>query len=371
MSLTHYDVETPVFMPVGTQGTVKGLLPDQLEELDCQIILGNTYHLGVKPGSELLKKAGGLHKFMSWNRAILTDTGGFQMVSLLNLAQVTEDGVKFRSPYGATDCILTPEECIKIQNATGADVIMQLDDVVKTTLTGTRVKESVYRTSRWLERCLSAHERPHDQALFPVCQGDINEKLRLISTQMHVEKNLPGFAIGGLCGNEFKSEFWKMVFLSTNVLPKNKPRYLMGVGFALEMVVCCALGIDMYDCVFPIRTARFGCALVSSGQLNLKLAKYKFDFQPIDEKCECSTCKRYTRAYLHSVVTLETNACHLLSIHNLCFQMTLMKLVRKSIKEQKFPQFVREFVGKVFVDKPCPVWAINALKAVNITLNPE
>lgn len=188
MKLAHYDVETPVFMPVGTQGTMKGLLPEQLEQLDCQIILGNTYHLGMRPGTELLEKAGGLHKFMGWKRALLTDSGGFQMVSLLQLARITEEGVKFQSPFGAGECMLTPEESIKIQNAIGADIIMQLDDVVHSTLTGPRVVESVDRTSRWLDRCIGAHKRPHDQALFPIVQGTINADLRLRSTHMHMQK---------------------------------------------------------------------------------------------------------------------------------------------------------------------------------------
>ncbi|KAK2577326.1 hypothetical protein KPH14_003455 [Odynerus spinipes] len=368
ITLVHHHVDTPVFMPVGTQGTLKGLLPQQLEELNCQIILGNTYHLGNRPGTEILQKAGGLHKFMNWKRALLTDSGGFQMVSLLQLAKITEEGVKFKSPYNDTDCMLTPERSIEIQNTIGADIIMQLDDVVKSTLTGQRVEEAMGRTVRWLDRCLSAHERSDEQSIFPIVQGGLDPKLRSKCAHELTKREVNGYAIGGLSGGESKEDFWKMVHLSTDILPKTKPRYLMGVGFAADLVVCCALGIDMYDCVFPTRTARFGCALVRTGQLNLKQNQYSKDMRPIDESCPCSTCKTYTRAYLHEIVTIETVACHLLTVHNIAFQMKLMKDIRESIKEQKYPEFVQNYMLNVYPDKKYPEWIINALKSVNIAL---
>ncbi|XP_014481325.1 PREDICTED: probable queuine tRNA-ribosyltransferase isoform X2 [Dinoponera quadriceps] len=364
MTLVHHHVDTPVFMP----GTLKGLLPQQLEQLDCQIILGNTYHLGNRPGADILRKAGGLHKFMNWKRALLTDSGGFQMVSLLHFAEITEEGVKFKSPYDESECMLTPEHSIQIQNAIGADIVMQLDDVVKSTLTGPRVEEAMHRTTRWLDRCLSAHERPDEQSIFPIVQGGLDLKLRSESARQQVQREVNGYAVGGLSGGESKDDFWRMVHLSTDILPKSKPRYLMGVGFAVDLVVCSALGIDMYDCVFPTRTARFGCGLTRTGQINLKKAQYSRDLRPIDEACECSTCRTHTRAYLHQIATIETVSCHLLTVHNVAFQMRLMRDIRESIKEQRFPKFVQDYMLTAYPNKDYPTWIINALEAVNVTL---
>ncbi|KAK2145430.1 hypothetical protein LSH36_682g01071 [Paralvinella palmiformis] len=309
ITLPHGEVDAPVFMPVGTQGTLKGLLPEQLEELNCQIILGNTYHLGNRPGPDLLEKVGGLHKFMGWKKSLLTDSGGFQMVSLLDLAEITEEGVKFQAPHDKSVMMLTPEKSIHIQNAIGADIMMQLDDVVASTTTGPRVEEAMYRTIRWLDRGLKANKNATTQNLFPIVQGGLDPDLRRKCAQELIKRDVAGFAIGGLSGGEEKKLFCKMVSISTDILPRDKPRYLMGVGFAVDLVVCVALGCDMFDCVFPTRTARFGSALVPTGQLQLKKDKYKKDFRPIDDSCSCSTCQRYTRAYLHTVVTREPVAC--------------------------------------------------------------
>lgn len=371
MELPHGPVDTPVFMPVGTQGTLKGFLPEQLEKINLQIMLANTYHLGTKPGVKILEKAGGLHKFMNWNRNLLTDSGGFQMVSLLKLAKITEEGVKFQSLNDQkAEVMLTPEHSIEIQNAIGADIIMQLDDVVKTTIPDKdRIQESVKRTTRWLDRCLKAHKREHDQNLFPIVQGTLYEDLRQESAEDLIKRDVNGYAIGGLSGGESKDEFWKMVLLSTSKLPKNKPRYLMGVGFATDLVICCAFGVDMFDCVFPTRTARFGCALVMTGQLNLRKSKYKNDYNPIDSDCECDTCKRYTRAYLSCIVTHLPVACHLLTIHNVFFQLRLMKSIRDSISNGTFPVFVADFMLKNYPDKNYPKWIRESLKAVNIDLH--
>lgn len=369
MKLPHYTVETPVFMPVGTKGSVKSVLPEQLENINCQIILGNTYHLGMRPGVELLKKAKGLHNFMGWKRALLTDSGGFQMVSLLHMAEINEQGVNFESPYDGTKSLLTPEKSIQIQNAIGADIIMQLDDVVPTTSKDNkRMEEATYRTTRWLDRCLSAHKRPNEQNIFPIVQGGLIEHLRKLSANLHLERKVNGYAIGGLSGGEAKEDFWKMVLLSTQMLPGNKPKYVMGVGFAVDLVICCALGADMFDCVFPTRTARFGCALTSSGQISLRNKKFKMDFEPIEKNCSCSTCKTYTRAYIYQIVTTEAVSCNLLSVHNLNYQMQLMKGIRESINVNKFPEFIQQFMINMYPNKNYPQWCIDALQSVNIEI---
>ncbi|ELU15387.1 hypothetical protein CAPTEDRAFT_19396 [Capitella teleta] len=370
ISLVHATVDAPVFMPVGTQGTLKGMLPEQLKQLGCQIMLGNTYHLGNRPGPEILDEVGGLHKFMDWDRALLTDSGGFQMVSLLKLAEITEEGVEFEAPHDGSKLLLTPEKSIEIQNAIGADIIMQLDDVVHTLTTGHRVEEAMHRTIRWLDRCIAAHKKPELQNLFPIVQGGLNPELRKQCAQELIKRDVNGFAIGGLSGGEEKSAFWRMVSTSTDVLPKEKPRYLMGVGFALDLVVCVALGCDMFDCVFPTRTARFGCALVSTGQLQLKKTEFKSDFRPIDENCECSTCKKYTRAYLHTIAAHEAVAASLITVHNVCFMLNLMKSIRESILVDKFPEFVQNFMSVRFPTGEYPSWAIEALSSVNIQLSP-
>lgn len=369
LSLPHADVETPVFMPVGTQGTLKGLLPEQIERLRCNLILGNTYHLGTRPGPDILQQAGGLHNFMGWKKALLTDSGGFQMVSLIKLSKITEAGVEFINPYTEEKMLLSPEKSIEIQNIIGADIAMQLDDVVSSTVNGPRVEEAMHRTIRWLDRCLSSHKKQKSQNIFPIVQGGLDKELRRQCAKEIIKRDVAGFAIGGLSGGEAKEDFWKMVDISTDLLPNDKPRYLMGVGMAVDLVVCSALGCDMFDCVFPTRTARFGSALVTEGQLNLKKECYAKDFQPIDENCFCSTCKQYTRAYLHSIVTRETVACHLLSVHNVAFQMNLMKSIRESIKENRFPEFVKSFMKKVYPDHQYPKWIRDALHSVNINLS--
>uniref|UniRef100_A0A182M4F3 Queuine tRNA-ribosyltransferase catalytic subunit 1 n=1 Tax=Anopheles culicifacies TaxID=139723 RepID=A0A182M4F3_9DIPT len=368
MSVRHADVDTPVFMPVGTQGTLKGVLPEQLLALDCRIMLGNTYHLGMRPGTTVLEKAGGLHSFMGWPRALLTDSGGFQMVSLLQLAEITEQGVCFQSPYDGSECMLTPERSMEIQNAIGADIMMQLDDVVKTTTTGPRVEEAMHRTIRWLDRSIAAHGRDNDQSIFPIVQGGLQPDLRRVCAAELTKRNTRGFAVGGLSGGESKDEFWRTVHLCTDLLPEDKPRYLMGVGFAADLVVCVALGVDMFDCVFPTRTARFGCALTRVGQINLKQRTFAKDMRPIEEDCECSTCRTYTRAYLHHIVTVEPVACSIVSVHNVAFQLRLMSDMRNAIQEDRFPDFVKSYMDVRFPDGTVPQWIRDALAAVNVHL---
>ncbi|TRY65890.1 hypothetical protein DNTS_022758 [Danionella cerebrum] len=369
LTLPHSPVNTPVFMPVGTQGTMKGITANQLEDLGCQICLGNTYHLGMRPGPELIEKANGLHGFMSWKRNLLTDSGGFQMVSLVELSEVTEEGVMFRSPYDGKEILLTPEQSISIQNSLGSDIMMQLDDVVSSTVKGPRVEEAMHRSVRWLDRCIAANKNPERQNLFAIIQGGLDARLRKACLDEMTKRDVPGFAIGGLSGGEEKDDFWKMVTLSTDHLPRNKPRYLMGVGYALDLVVCVALGCDMFDCVFPTRTARFGSALVPWGSLQLKQKQYAKDFHPIDPECQCPTCKRHSRAYLHALFKSDTAAMHHVTIHNINYQLRLMRDVRQSIIDQKFPEFVKVFMERMFPSpEDYPSWAVDALHSVNICL---
>ncbi|CAN9505618.1 unnamed protein product [Ophioblennius macclurei] len=369
LTLPHGAVSTPVFMPVGTQGTMKGITVDQLDALGCRICLGNTYHLGMRPGPDLIEKAKGLHGFMNWKRNLLTDSGGFQMVSLVELSEVTEEGVKFKSPYDGKEILLSPEKSISIQNSLGSDIMMQLDDVVSSTVTGPRVEEAMHRSIRWLDRCIAANKKPDKQNLFAIIQGGLNAELRKACLDEMTQRDVPGFAIGGLSGGEEKDDFWRMVTLSTDHLPREKPRYLMGVGYAVDLVVCVALGCDMFDCVFPTRTARFGSALVPWGSLQVKQKQYAKDMQPIDPDCQCPTCKRHSRAYLHALFKSDTAAMHHITIHNIAYQLTLMRSVRQSIVEGRFPEFIQTFMKRLFPSRDqYPSWAVDALASVNVTL---
>uniref|UniRef100_A0A8C6HBM9 Queuine tRNA-ribosyltransferase catalytic subunit 1 n=1 Tax=Mus spicilegus TaxID=10103 RepID=A0A8C6HBM9_MUSSI len=370
LRLPHGTVATPVFMPVGTQATMKGITTEQLDTLGCRICLGNTYHLGLRPGPELIRKAQGLHGFMNWPHNLLTDSGGFQMVSLFSLSEVTEEGVHFRSPYDGEETLLSPERSVEIQNALGSDIIMQLDHVVSSTVTGPLVEEAMHRSVRWLDRCIAAHKHPDKQNLFAIIQGGLNADLRTTCLKEMTKRDVPGFAIGGLSGGESKAQFWKMVALSTSMLPKDKPRYLMGVGYATDLVVCVALGCDMFDCVYPTRTARFGSALVPTGNLQLKKKQYAKDFSPINPECPCPTCQTHSRAFLHALLHSDnTTALHHLTVHNIAYQLQLLSTVRSSILEQRFPEFVRNFMRTMYGDHSlCPAWAVEALASVGITL---
>ncbi|XP_067170752.1 queuine tRNA-ribosyltransferase catalytic subunit 1 [Apteryx mantelli] len=370
LRLPHGAVPCPVFMPVGTRGTAKGVTAAQLDALGCRICLGNTYHLGTRPGPELVQRAGGLHGFMDWPHNLLTDSGGFQMVSLVALSEVTEEGVRFRSPYGDEELLLSPEKSMEIQNALGADIVMQLDDVVSSTTTGPRVEEAMRRSVRWLDRCIAANRHPERQHLFAIIQGGLDPALRTKCLEEMTRRDVPGFAIGGLSGGEEKAQFWRMVKLSTERLPRDKPRYLMGVGYATDLVVCVALGCDMFDCVFPTRTARFGSALVPWGSLQLKNKQFAKDFRPIDEDCGCPTCQGYSRAYLHALLRSDTAALHHLTVHNIAYQLQLMRSVRESILAQRFPQFVRDFMRTMYGSRDkYPAWAVEALASVRIPLD--
>lgn len=339
-------------------------------QLDCHLVLGNTYHLENRPGAEVVEEFGGLHGFSRWNRAMLTDSGGFQMVSLLHLADITEEGVSFQSPSSGQSMMLTPEHSVRIQNKLGADIIMALDDVVSSVNPSrARFEEATYRTTRWFDRCLKAHERPYDQNLFPIVQGGLDYDLRQISLKQLMERDaqIPGYAIGGLAGGEDKDSFWNVVEWCTGALPEDKPRYVMGIGYPVDIVVCSALGADMYDCVYPTRTARFGTALVPEGVLRLDLKEMQDDHRPIDPECDCMVCKNYTRSYLHRLAKKESLGAVLLSYHNVHYMMRLMRDIRESIIDQRFPDFVRAFMGKQYPEG-APQWVVKALRASGIEL---
>mmetsp|Transcript_1572 Transcript_1572/g.5386 ORF Transcript_1572/g.5386 Transcript_1572/m.5386 type:complete len:477 (+) Transcript_1572:87-1517(+) len=367
----EWAAETPMFMPVGTQGSVKGLTTHQLLATGTQVILGNTYHLENRPGSELLSRLGGLHKFQGWPQGMLTDSGGFQMVSLLDLADITEEGVTFQAPTTGERLLLTPERSIQIQNNIGADIIMALDDVVSSvTEDDERFTEATYRTLRWIDRCIAAHSRPHEQSLFGIVQGGLDPELRRVCLEGLIARgdDLPGYAVGGLAGGEDKGQFWRVVAQCTAALPADKPRYVMGVGYPLDIVVCSALGADMYDCVYPTRTARFGSALVPSGVLKLTQSCYAEDERPIDEECSCETCKRYSRAYLHNLARKEPSGSQLISLHNIAYMARFTREMRQAILAGTFPQYVRTFVSRHYPEGGAPKWVREALHAAGIDL---
>ncbi|TMW59936.1 hypothetical protein Poli38472_005005 [Pythium oligandrum] len=375
LTLPHGDVLTPVFMPVGTQGTIKGLTPEQMAAppIDCKILLANTYHLALRPGTELVDSVGGIHEFMQWPRNVLTDSGGFQMVSLSKLCEITEEGVTFESFVDGTTMLLTPEMSIQHQNRIGSDIIMALDDVVSSVSDDTaRFEEACDRTIRWIDRCMEAHANPERQNLFGIVQGglDVSEGgLRDRCLDAFIERDLPGYAIGGLAGGESKDDFWKVVAKCAARLPDNKPRYVMGVGYPLDLVVCSALGADMFDCVWPTRTARFGTAIVPSGLLKLKSTGCEDDLRPIDETCSCFVCKRYTRAYLRLLLRKDDGVgAQLLTYHNVTYMLTLMRNLRQSIIDGNFEEFVQKFMLAQFPDKQYPQWAVDALTEAQIKL---
>jgi tRNA-guanine transglycosylase len=379
LTLPHGPLRTPVFMPVGTQGTVKGITTLELQgpPLDCEIILGNTYHLGNRPGGQALADAGGLHTFMAWPRNLLTDSGGFQMVSLLQLARITEEGVLFQSPSDGSEMMLTPEMSMGLQNQIGSDIMMALDDVVSSkSADNARFAEATERTLRWIDRCIAAHRRPQEQNLFGITQGglDVNPGgLRdvCLAGMLQRDASLPGYAIGGLAGGESKDAFWRVVDHGTKQLPAHKPRYLMGVGYPLDLVLCTALGIDMYDCVYPTRTARFGTAMadIPGGLLKLKAAGMSSDGRPIDATCPCFVCRDYTRGQLHVLLKADTLGPQLVSYHNLAYMMRLVRRMRAAVIDGTYPAFTAAFVGSMFPTGEVPQWVVEAAGAAGIDLS--
>ena len=341
--LPHGDVETPVFMPVGTQATVKGLTPEELEREGAQIILSNTYHLHLRPGEDLVEKAGGLHGFMKWNKPILTDSGGFQVFSLSKLNKISEDGVEFRSHLSGEKLFIGPEKAMEIQEKLGADIIMAFDQCTEGGADYETARKAMDRTINWLDRCYKA-KTSENQTLFPIVQGNVYDDLRLIS----LEKSLPyakhGIAIGGLSVGEPKETMYHVLDVLKPHLPKDKPVYLMGVGSPDCIVEGVCRGIDMFDCVLPTRVARNGTAFTRTGKVVIKNAKYKEDFSPLEEGCTCEACRNYTKAYIrHLMVAGEMLGARLLSIHNIHFLTHLMEDIKQAIREDRLEEFREEF----------------------------
>ena len=342
----HGDIQTPIFMPVGTQATVKSMTVEELKENGAQIILSNTYHLYLRPGEKIVKEAGGLHNFMRWDRPILTDCGGFQVFSLSDLRTITEDGVEFKSHLDGSKHFFSPEKVMQIEEDLGADIIMSFDECCPYPSTYEYTKNSMERTTRWAKRCKEAHKTTN-QALFGIIQGGFYEDLREKSAKDLIELDFPGYAIGGISVGEPKEEFIKMLKFTAPLMPENKPRYLMGVGSPDYLLEAAMAGIDMCDCVLPTRIARNGTAMTSHGKVVVRNATYAEDFTPLDPECDCYTCRNYTRAYIrHLVKCNEILGVRLLSIHNIKFLTNLMERVRMEIEKDNLANFVIDFYKK-------------------------
>ncbi|HKM39586.1 MAG TPA: tRNA guanosine(34) transglycosylase Tgt [bacterium] len=342
----HGSVRTPVFMPVGTQATVKTLTPEDLSQLGAEIILSNTYHLYLRPGSAIIAKAGGLHRFMHWNQPILTDSGGFQIFSLGHLREITAEGVLFRSHIDGSQHWFTPERAVKVQELLGSDIAMVLDECTPYPIPYQDAALAVERTSCWAKQAKLVHRR-QDQALFGIIQGSCYEELRIKSTDQLLKLDLPGYAIGGLSVGEPKNEMYKMLNVVVPRLPIRKPRYLMGVGSPDCLWEGVERGIDMFDCVLPTRIARHGTVFTTRGRLAVKNAAYAEDFQPLDPDCSCHVCRNHSRAYIrHLINTREVLGIRLTSYHNLYFLISLMKRIQAAITEDRFVAAKREFFKK-------------------------
>lgn len=343
----HGDIETPIFMPVGTLATVKGISPEQLKEMNSGIILSNTYHLWLRPGEDVVEQAGGLHKFMNYDRPILTDSGGFQVFSLGKTRKIEEEGVTFKSIIDGSKLFLSPEKAIEIQNKLGADIIMSFDECAPYPCTHDYMKHSVERTLRWAKRGQSAHRKSDQQALFGIVQGGEFADLREMCAKALVEMDFPGYSIGGTSVGEPKDIMYKMIDDAVKWLPDHKPRYLMGVGNPIDLIEGAMRGIDMFDCVLPTRVARHGALMTSYGRVNINNEKYKYDFTPLDPECDCYTCKNYTKAYLrHLHKSEELFGKNLLSIHNVRFLLKLSENIRQAIREDRLADFKEEFLNK-------------------------
>ncbi len=342
LTTPHGVIETPIFMPVGTQATVKAVAPRDLEDMGAQIILSNTYHLYLRPGHELIAEAGGLHQFMNWNGSILTDSGGFQVFSLSSLNQITEDGVWFRSHIDGSKHWFSPERAIEIENALGADIIMAFDECTPYPCDYDYARAAMERTHRWAIRCKQAHRRPESQALFGIVQGSTFADLRQESARFLVDLDFPGYGIGGLSTGEPKPLMYDMLEVTVPLIPKNKPRYLMGIGSPDSLMEGTIRGIDMFDCVLPTRVARNGTAFTSVGRVVIRNATYARDFSPLDPNCECYACQNFTRAYLrHLIKAKEILGYQLLSIHNLHYLLHIMRGLRQAILEDRTLDYVR------------------------------
>ncbi|MDP8222673.1 MAG: tRNA guanosine(34) transglycosylase Tgt [Candidatus Lernaella stagnicola] len=346
MHTPHGVVDTPVFMPVGTGGSVKTLDNRDLAALDAPVVLANTYHLYLRPGHEIVRKLGGLHGFIGRDGVFLTDSGGFQVFSLSDMCKITEEGVRFASHIDGSRHLFTPELSIQVQEALGADIIMAFDECIPYPATDEYVRQSTERTLRWTERCVAAKTRA-DQALFGIVQGGMSEELRRFSAERTVALDLPGYALGGLSVGESKEQMMRVARFSAPMLPADKPRYVMGVGHPEDILEMIAAGVDMFDCVMPTRNARTGTLYTSSGRVNIRNAVHKDDPAPLDAECDCFTCRNHSRAYLrHLFVAREPTALRLLSIHNLTFYLSMMAAARQAITEGNFAEYVSEFRAK-------------------------
>lgn len=330
----HGDVPTPAFMPVGTYATVKGISPRELKEVGASIVLSNAYHLWVRPGAELIESLGGLHHFMGWDGPILTDSGGYQVFSLSEFRKITEEGVRFRSPLDGHYRMLSPEVCIGIQESLGVDMAMAFDECIPWPSTREETQKSTERTTRWLKRCIAARRKPETTALLGIVQGGFYEDLRIAHVQELVELDLDAYAVGGLSVGEPQEKLLNMVAVSTPHLPAGKLRYLMGVGYPIDIIEAVIRGIDIFDCVIPTRNARNGKIFTTKGIINIKNARYKDDQNPLDSSCSCYTCSTFTRAYLrHLFVANEILGARMLSLHNLFLYQHLMASIRRVIPQ--------------------------------------
>jgi len=361
LNTPHGEVPTPLFMPVGTQATVKGLSNRELAEVGSHVVLGNTYHLMLRPGPERVAELGGLHGFTGWRRPWLTDSGGFQVMSLGHRRVISEEGVEFSNHLNGDRILLTPEKSIGVQEQLGADIIMAFDECPPYPAEREYLEDSLERTLRWLERSLAAKTRD-DQALFGIAQGGVELDLRRRSTLETIKFDLPGYAIGGLAVGEPKEKMIPAIDLSTDLMPSDRPRYLMGVGHPEDLVAGVALGVDMFDCVYPTRTGRFGYALVDWGRLNFGSARYKDDPGPIDPNCDCYACQNHSRAYLtHLVRAGEMLGLRLLSLHNIRYLHRLMEQARAAIAAGEYGDFAREFAARRWPEGT-PAWFVGAME---------
>lgn len=347
----HGSFDTPIFMPVGTQATVKTLSPEELHEINSAVILSNTYHLWLRPGADIVNKAGGLHKFMNYDGPILTDSGGFQVFSLAKPKDIKEEGVSFKSHIDGKRLLLTPELSIEIQNKLDSDIAMSFDECIPYPSTHEYALDSIKRTLRWAKRGKDVHSNPN-QSLFGIVQGSSYEDLRKYSAEETVKLGFDGYSIGGVSVGESKEEMYKQIDYSIDYLPEDKPRYLMGVGEPEDILEGVERGIDMFDCVIPTRIARHGNAFTRCGKMNLRNAKYKEDFTPIEDTCDCYACKNYTKAYIrHLIIANETFGARLLSIHNIRFLIKLTEEIRESIKNDKFLEYKENFLNQYLTKK--------------------
>ena len=344
LKTSHGDILTPCFMIVGTKASVKTLLPDDLLKMKAQVVLANTYHLHLRPGSELIERRGGLHQFMNWPKPLLTDSGGFQVFSLSHRNKVTEEGVQFKSHIDGSLHQFTPERSIQIQKNLNADIIMAFDECLPFPVSSLKIKESIERTARWLKRCEKEHlKNPQNQHLFGIVQGGLDIDFRKESLKRTLDVELPGYALGGLSVGEPMSSMLHVVEEIAPLMPSNKPRYLMGVGTPSDLIHCVDRGMDLFDCVMPTRTARNGTLFTWQGRINIQRKEYKEDDSPLDPQCECYTCRHFSKSYLRHLFSVgEWSAARLNTLHNVHFYLDLMRKVRKAILEDRWDEFKKE-----------------------------